>query len=762
MARGLILMMMILGMCNEALAQNIPVGTWQSMLPYNSASAVVQANGIIYSGKYGLLAYDKVNNSYTQYTTVNGLSSSDIIHLGYNKSSDALVICYSNVDIDIFSGGAFTNIPDVRIANIAGSKGINSLAQYGGRCIIGSDLGIIYLNVQQKEIEASFPIVISGVQALVKQVLIHHDSLYAVTSLGVMRIAASEAFPQEMSRWQVLTTAQYDGIALTTDSSFAYKTNNVYSTGNWQYQNLVYTAPKRITDFLLDGDTAYVTSFTTSTGATIALVTKAGTWVEDITGTGTTKLIADEQEQRLWCADAYNGLREIKKDRSTYLFGINGPRGNLAFKLRHIDGRLFATCGDVDGAVNPKGNSDGLNIYENNTWKNYSVHSGYAAMDTAYDILDIAYDIKTKKIYAPSYNLGGLLEISEQDQIKVYKYGTGLDPALSGEPTRFSCSHVVLDKKNTLWLTMAFVNNNLTALTNTGTWHKFKLPNAGGSNVIGEVLIDNANQKWVVLPRGQGLAVYNDNNTIDNPTDDKSRLYTEGVGSGNLASSTVLTATLDGNGKVWVGTSNGISIINCPENATESSGCDAENKTVKYDIKPDKLFIGETVRAIAVDGGNRKWVGTDNGLWLISDDAEKIILQFNESNSPLPSNEITSIAIDPASGMVYIGTRNGIVAYRSDATNGVADEAIEPLVFPNPVRADWPNGITISNLLSNGEVMIVDAAGQLVYKTRANGGTASWNGLTYAGAKPQSGVYIILVTNSDGSLKQKASFTFIH
>jgi hypothetical protein len=762
MVRCLFLILGILGSHSAVFAQNIPVGTWQSHLPYTSVSAVAQGGTTLFSAKYGLLAYDMLNNSYTQYTTVNGLSSSDITHLAYNKQNEALIICYSDVNIDILQNGNFTNLPDLRLANIAGSKGINSLVQDGNRCIIGSDLGIVMLDVAKKEIELSFPIVVNGVQALVRQVVLHNDSLYAVTSIGIMRVARTEAFPQEMARWTLLTPGQYTGIGFGSDSVYAYFQNKLHNISTWQSLSIRFTASQTITDLLVQNDTCYVVAFTPSTGSAISVLNKAGSVVETITGTGAVRLIQDELQDRLWCADAYDGLREIKRDRSTYLFGINGPRGNLAYKLRFIDNKLFAACGDVDGAINPRGNSDGFNVYENGDWKNYSVHSGIPAMDTAYDILDIAYDIKTKKIFAPSYNLGGLVEINADRQLQIYKYGTGVDPAFAGEPSRFNCSNVVLDKKNTLWLTMAYVNSNLVARSSDGKWYRFSLPNSGGTNTIGEVLLDNASQKWVVLPRGQGLAVYNDNNTLDNVADDKSKVYTAGVGAGNLASSSVLCATLDLTGKIWVGTNDGISIINCPENALLTGGCDAENKTVKYDIKADKLFIGESVKALAVDGGNRKWVGTDNGVWLISADAEQILQQFNTNNSPLPSNEITSIAVDPATGLVYIGTRNGIVSYRSDATAGVASTDIDPLVFPNPVHNTYNGTITITNLIGNGEVSIIDAAGQLVYKTRANGGTASWNGLTYTGDRPQSGVYIVLVASSDGSIKQKTSFTFIH
>ncbi len=102
-----------------------------------------------------------------------------------------------------------------------------------------------------------------------------------------------------------------------------------------------------------------------------------------------------------------------------------------------------------------------------------------------------------------------------------------------------------------------------------------------------------------------------------------------GSGSGNLPSNEVNCIAKDKNGKLWVGTDDGIGIFNCPESITTTSGCDAELKIVQYDQDAGQLFQRENVRTIAVDGANNKWIGTNNGIWLISDDAEKILQRFN-------------------------------------------------------------------------------------------------------------------------------------
>jgi ligand-binding sensor domain-containing protein len=256
--------------------------------------------------------------------------------------------------------------------------------------------------------------------------------------------------------------------------------------------------------------------------------------------------------------------------------------------------------------------------------------------------------------------------------------------------------------------------------------------------------------------------MYNDNNTIDNKTDDILKRYFTGENSGNLASNDVICLAIDKQGKVWVGTENGISIFNNPESASSDQGINAENKIVQYDIAAGKLFSGESIKAIAVDGGDRKWIGTYNGAWLISNDAEKIIKRFTTENSPLPSNEIQSIAINPNTGMVYFGTNKGIVAYKGESTEGALVDNAEPIVIPNPVSKDYTGNIAIKGLVDDAEVSIIDEAGQLVHKTTAYGGTAIWNGYTYDGQRPQSGVYYILATNKTGTLKQKTKLVLLN
>jgi hypothetical protein len=170
------------------------------------------------------------------------------------------------------------------------------------------------------------------------------------------------------------------------------------------------------------------------------------------------------------------------------------------------------------------------------------------------------------------------------------------------------------------------------------------------------------------------------------------------------------------------------------------------------------LFKGQNVNSIAVDGADRKWVATKNGVFLIGSDGEKIIYRFTEDNSPLLSSDVKKITIDGKTGEVYFATLKGVCSFRSTATEG-GETNEDVLVFPNPVPPGFTGTIAIRGLVNNAIVKITELDGRLVYQTRALGGQVVWDGKNYRGQKISSGVYLVLV-NDDGRKEHIATKIF--
>ncbi len=128
------------------------------------------------------------------------------------------------------------------------------------------------------------------------------------------------------------------------------------------------------------------------------------------------------------------------------------------------------------------------------------------------------------------------------------------------------------------------------------------------------------------------------------------------------------------------------------------------------------------------------------------------IEHFTAENSPLLSNNIEALVINNANGLVFIATDKGLCSYSSAVV-----ETAETLVgddiyaYPNPVRPDYDGLVTIVGLTYNAQVTITTAAGNLVKKGAATGGSFSWDCTDQQGRRVASGVYPVLIATEDGS-----------
>ena len=165
----------------------------------------------------------------------------------------------------------------------------------------------------------------------------------------------------------------------------------------------------------------------------------------------------------------------------------------------------------------------------------------------------------------------------------------------------------------------------------------------------------------------------------------------------------------------------------------------------------DYLLSNVETRCIAVDGGNRKWIATSNGVFLISDDCNTQVEHFTTDNSPLPSNEIESVAVDGRTGRVYIGTAVGLCSYMSDASEPAETMTKDNVyAYPNPVRPDYNGLVTVTGLTLNADVKIVTTNGTMVAEGRSNGGTFTWDATDQKGRRVASGVYMVQTATADG------------
>jgi ligand-binding sensor domain-containing protein len=350
-----------------------------------------------------------------------------------------------------------------------------------------------------------------------------------------------------------------------------------------------------------------------------------------------------------------------------------------------------------------------------------------------------------------------VLEWKGPGSFRQFTDGTGTSPLktalappkfASSDPNYTRITDLTADVEGNVWVVNRheFANTPAVHVFNPGasTWRS--LPYFSGAENLNGIVLDDSGHAWLSTarqPTGNGIIAYDE--TTRTP-----RYFSTATG---LPSNDIYDMVKDRSGSIWAATSGGVAVLLDPSQ-TFVPGAEVEFQLPIIQRGPQgsrgfEALRDEVVRAIAVDGANRKWIGTDRGLWLFSESVDEALLNFTTANSPLPSNRILDVAVNDRTGEVFVVTDAGVVSYRGSATVTEGKPACAK-VFPNPVRTDFTGQVGISGLANNAVVKITDVGGRLVYQTRANGGTLVWNLADYNGRKVQSGVYLVLSSDPDG------------
>jgi hypothetical protein len=153
-----------------------------------------------------------------------------------------------------------------------------------------------------------------------------------------------------------------------------------------------------------------------------------------------------------------------------------------------------------------------------------------------------------------------------------------------------------------------------------------------------------------------------------------------------------------------------------------------------------------------VDALNQKWVGTSEGVVLLSTDGTQQIATYSveSTGGKLINNDVRSIAVDGKTGMAYFGTLNGLAAVTtaSATPNQVLGKL---LISPNPLFIPGSSEATIDGLVENSQIKIMSIDGRLIRKIVPPGGRIGfWDGRNDEGAYVASGVYIIVASSEKG------------
>ena len=727
----------------HAFAQAPPIGSWRVHHSYSGTLEVVQGDKIYAATTQAIFSTNNTGQ-FEYFNKLTGLSEASIATICWDNETEQLVVAYINNNIDVIKGGLVKNIYDlVRTSRI---QKINSIYTEKGMAYVSTNIGLVVIDLLKYEIKESWILGSNGNTLEVFSLTKSSSNWYAATQNGIYTVSVSNLNIADAKSWTNIYPTVNDKLVKKISSSptglIIEKNDSLLLIQPAATTTLFYKASEQIKSWQFNEQK--ITIATTDKQTSKARVHQFA--MGNATG-----LVFEQpalfinpnacifSNGIIWISDSVTGLIKLDPSTSNFVKIIPGGPGG------QITTALLATSTGVLAASNAK---KGLMVLENGKWQAQN------SLDSVTGVQSIAINHLDNSIWLTTAQMG----VAKWQNNKVQLFNPRNSSLVGTTNNTCFTTGVAADSKGNTWISNTGNTKSIHVYQPDGKWTGFNNP--FGITDAGTLEIDDAGQIWCAATNANGLLVYNPGSSLTSSADDTWKQYKAGTGIGNLPSNQVNCTAKDKNGFIWVGTDRGIGIIQCTENIFTPAGCDALLPVVQQDRFAGLLFKDENVQTIAVDGADRKWVGTKNGVWLISATGEKVIYRFSSSNSPLPGNDVSKISIDPVSGEVFIATSNGLCSFRSTATEAVSTQQ-KPLVFPNPVPPGYNGSIAIRGLTNNALVKITNLYGALVYQTRALGGQAIWDGKNTNGGKVASGVYLVICRDDSGTERIATKITIV-
>lgn len=747
------------------------VGKWRSCLDFSWVNHVVPAGDCIYAGaKGGIFCYDLDDYTLTTMSKGDGLSDVGIATMDYDETTRCLVVAYNNSNVDILYDNHTYNLSDIKRSEIAGDKNIYHVRFAHGNAYLCTGFGVVVVDLRRMEVKETWYMGTGGAYSPVYDLAFMTDSLYAATGEGMKRLAATETHPSIIDRW----TADHrlDSVSVF-EMAAAGNHLLVAAKMNSSNQGVVYTKK----------GTGFVTSYygkdislheangrlTILRGGSVMIFDNAlnyyGTRSIYQWGNLDANDAAFDRNGTLWVAHPWEGIIGIHffGDYSEEYHHPDGPAsGDHAYRLVPFNHRMMLCPGGHTTTYANAYLAPDLFTANGRQWSMLDKSNGM--LDGMTDIVDAAVNPRDTGETVIAVWGWGVASIRDNKIVAFYdasNTGGALVPYTSGSYTRLNTGAVAFDHQGNLWVLNSHSTHALAVRRRNGSWESFSTMDYENLTTpsLDKLVWDSINNYLWFMGRENEIYVH----------DGKSRLARINPNRGSKMKTQSVTAMVqDHNGSLWIGTNKGIKVIYDGYNAFKNGGngevapVNCSNITITNGEFAEYLMAYESITAIAVDGANRKWVGTANGgLYLLSSNGLEQLEHFTFANSPLFSDKIISLGINESSGEVYIGTDRGLQVYRGTATYATSEPLEEVYAFPNPVKPGYDGPIAIKGFTRNGRVHITDASGHTVFSTTANGGQAIWYGRNFKGEKVASGVYFVFASDDLGDNRSVAKILII-
>lgn len=768
MRRVSLLAFAVLGLLLVAGAHDVAAqaGRWVAHTSYTSVRALARGHGSVWAATAGgVFGYRESDGEIVRYSVVDGLHSVDVRRLAFDETRSVLWLGYQDGVVESLDpvSGAVTTFLDIRRARQFPARGINRILARGDTVYVATDFGLVVFDPVRGEVRDAYTRLGSFTAAMaVHDVLVRSDTLWLGTAEGLAWAPLDGANLQDPSAWsnQVVGSAA-DRRAVRALGSFRGLLYLGTDVDLYERASAARAVPLSMSGFGFHEIVVHADRLVAAEQFNLVTVTSDGAATRGaIDGHDAPTALLPAEDGTWWVGDADGGLLRVRRSSTGPAWAPEldiVPQGPLVNTFSDLsvagDGTLFAggTSEARSGVhrLSPDGTWTAFNGDTNPLLVGRSRYSRVFAMPDG-------------SAWAASEG-GGALHIPPDGALTVYdRTNSTLLPA-AGTTDFVIAGGVAADGDGAIWITTRGASTPLHVRTPDGAWTGLSGYVGGGlterSTAYGSIMVDSYDQKWIILRdennfnRVRGLLVLDTGASPTSTSDDRFRLFEEKGSAGQgLPGTTVTSVVEDRDGLVWIGTDGGIAyFVN-----TGIVAADAAARPIwpPWADRSEGTFVlfGLKVNDLAVDPANRLWVATDEGAWLIAsgEAGYELVHHFTTENSPILSDIVLSVVVEPGSGLVHFATDRGLVAWQGDA---IAPSPVvrELALAPNPFRPGVDaQAVVISGLVEATEVRILSAAGVAVATLQARGGMVTWDGRDRGGRLVPSGMYLVAAVGNDG------------
>ncbi|WP_299777518.1 ABC transporter substrate-binding protein [uncultured Formosa sp.] len=742
--------------------------SWEGYFSYNNIKDVTASTDKIYvAAENAVYVYDMLTQEMSTFSTIQGLAGETISTLHYSAEYNALVVGYENglIEIVLDENSEVLSVVDIvdksTIPSI--SKQINHFNEYDGLLYISTNYGISVYDLSRLEFGDTYFIGDEGVQTIVTQTTISDGYIYAscMNSMGLKRAEINNSNLIDYKQWTTLANGNFTAVEAVSNN--VYVINNYRTIFRVQGANL--TSLNVFPNTPLDVKSAN-NELIITTKNHIYLYSSTFNLLEEVGinanfNTNYTSAITTVDDFYIG-SDSYGVLKTPIGNTAMFEDVLpDGPLLNIPFSVEAEYNNVWVTFGDFTVSYNPYPlRTRGISHLKNGAWKNIPIDSIFGARN----LTNISINPnKINQVFISSF-FDGILEV-EADVATVLhdETNSGIEPIEIAGSTDIRLNPSTFDSDGVLWSLSGRVSSPLKSYDlDTKQWKSYSFEGLYSDGLNGEwgfsdIAIDNSGVVWTG-GYVNGLVGYDYKSGT-------SQIRSLSEESENMPTTVVTAVTVDNQNQIWIGTIRGLRVLYNTSTFFTASTVEASEIVVLDDGVASELLALEYITSIEVDGSNNKWIGTfGSGVFYFSSDGQETIFHFTKDNSPLPSDNITSISIDDSTGKVFIATESGLVAYNSGSSS-TEDSYEDAYVYPNPVRPTFnitEDLVKIKGLTDNVNIKITDVEGNLVAEAQSNvnsrysgynleidGGTAFWNGRNLANNVVHSGVYLIMLSDTE-------------